>query len=128
MLEAVDVLKGVSPAIAHYFERLLIFCSLIRFWDSMKPPRRVRQHRRSALPYALCPPPQLMLDLNLNLSVRSHLFLRAGIWPHGTHLSQRGLGPQATHFSIPLPSPSHALTRHLLDLFLSHYLPPFRTP
>ena len=104
------------------FERLLIFHSLIRFWGSTKAPLRVRQHRRSALPFAPCPTPQSMLDLSLNPSVRSHLFPRAGTWPHRTRLSQRGLGPQATHFSIR--PPSHALTRLLLDLFLSHYLPP----
>ena len=109
------------------FGCLLIFCSLIRFWGSTKAPLRVRQHRRSALPFAPSPPPQSMLDLNLNPSVRSHLFPCAGIWPHRTHLSQRGLGPQATHFSIRPPS-SHALTRLLLGLVLSHYLPPLRTP
>lgn len=108
------------------FESLLIFRSLIRLWGSTKAPLRVRQRRRPALPFAPSPPPQSMLDLNLNPSVRSHLFPRAGTWPHRTHLSQRGLGPRATHFSIR--PPSHALTRHLLDLFLSHYLPPSRTP
>jgi hypothetical protein len=108
------------------FERLLTFRSLIRFWGSTKAPLRVRQHRPSALPFAPCPPPpQPMLDHNLNPSVRSHLSPRAGTWPHRTHLSQRGLGLQATHFSIR--PPSHALTRLLPDLFLSHYLPPSRT-
>lgn len=58
------------------FERLLMFRLLVRFWDSTKAPPRVRQHQRLVL-FAPCPPP-FMLDLNLNPSVRSHLFLRAG--------------------------------------------------
>ena len=118
--------KGLVRLLRILFECLLIFRTLIRFWGSTKAPLRVRQHRRSVLPFAPCPPPQPMLDLNLNPSVRSHLFPRAGTWPHRTHLSQRGLGPQATHFSIH--PPSRALTRLLLDLFLSHYLPPSQTP
>lgn len=108
------------------FERLLIFRLLIRFWDLTKVPRRVHQRRRSVLLFAPCCPPPPMLDLNLNPSVRDHLFLHAGTWPHKTPLSRRGLGPQATHFSIP--PPFHALTRLHLDPALSPYLPLYRTP
>jgi hypothetical protein len=105
------------------FERLLIFRFLIRCWDSTKAPPHVHQHQRLVL-FAPCPPP-FMLDLNLNPSVRSHLFLRAGPWPHRTPISRRGPGRQATHFSIP--PHSHARTRRLLDPVLSPYLPLFRT-
>lgn len=63
-----------------------------------------------------------MLGLNHNLSGRN---LRAWIRLHRIPLLQRGLGRQATHFSMPLPHT--ALIRPLPNPSQSHYLPLFQT-
>lgn len=86
MLEAVDLLKGVSPAFTHFDRTFLILRLLIRFWDLRKALPRARQHLHPVHLFTTCPP-RLMLDLNHNLSVRSHLPPCARIRGHRTPLS-----------------------------------------
>src|SRR5579863_3799129 len=63
----------LSPTL---FDRLLTFRLRIRFWDSKTARPRAPPHLHPALPSTPCPP-RLMLDLNHNPSVLSHLFPRA---------------------------------------------------